>query len=207
MLIDFATAVKHHTLTMHNVLHVGAHTAAEHDDYIRFGAKHIHWIEANANTCKQLVKRLDKKINLVTCAVISDKDDDQVTFNITNNVQSSSILELGKHRDLFPSIRYVDKQVRKTTTIDTVMNNSNLVGDIDLLSMDIQGAELLALKGASQTLTRVKAIIMEYNEVEMYVGCGLLEQVDNYLAQFKFDRVQAGSYKDHPWGDALFIKS
>lgn len=207
MLINFAQVVKKYNLKVENVLHVGAHNAVEYNDYVRFGAKRIHWVEANKDTCGDLKRRLNKNINLITCAVVSDKDDDEVTFNITNNLQSSSILDLGVHKNLFPSIKYVKKEIRKTTTIDTIMADSNIVGDVDLLSMDIQGAELLALKGATQTLQRTKAIIMEYNEVEVYVGCGVITEVDDYLAPFGFKRVETGRYKDHPWGDTLFVKS
>lgn len=207
MLINFAQVVKKYNLKVENVLHVGAHNAVEYNDYVRFGAKRIHWVEANKDTCDDLKRRLNKNINLITCAVVSDKDDDEVTFNITNNLQSSSILDLGVHKNLFPSIKYVKKEIRKTTTIDTIMADSNIVGDVDLLSMDIQGAELLALKGATQTLQRTKAIIMEYNEVEVYVGCGVITEVDDYLAPFGFKRVETGRYKDHPWGDTLFVKS
>ena len=139
--------------------------------------------------------------------MVSDKDGDTVRFNITNNTQSSSILELGKHKELFPGIRYVDSETRTTSTIDTIMKNTNLDGRVDFLSIDIQGAELLALKGAVDTLERTDALLLEINEVEMYRDCALVQEVDDYLSGYGIERVETGFYKDHPWGDALYVRT
>ena len=47
MLIDFHDAIGRHGFRVDNVLHVGAYTAAEVGFYKQYGAKHIHWVEAN----------------------------------------------------------------------------------------------------------------------------------------------------------------
>lgn len=207
MLIDFHSAIKRYGFSVENVLHVGAYTAAEVGFYKQYGAKHIHWVEANRGLCDRLRKRLDKRLNLVTCAVVSDRDGDTVRFNITNNTQSSSILELGEHESLFPTIKYVDSEERTTSTIDTIMRDSNISGRVDFLSIDIQGAELLALKGAVDTLEKTDALLLEINEVEMYRDCALVAEVDDYLSDYGIERVETGFYKDHPWGDALYLRT
>ena len=207
MLIDFNDAIKRHGFKVENVLHVGAYTAAEIGFYQPHGARHIHWVEANRGLCERLRRRLDPGLNLVTCAVVSDRDGDEVTFNITNNTQSSSILELGEHKDLFPGIRYVDSETRTTSTIDTIMQNTNLDGRVDFLSIDIQGAELLALRGAKETLKRTDALLLEVNESEVYEGCALVGEIDEYLSAYGIDRIETGLYKDHPWGDALYMRT
>jgi FkbM family methyltransferase len=207
MLIDFHDAIRRHGFKVENVLHVGAYTAAEIGFYQPHGARHIHWVEANRGLCERLRKRLDPKLNLVTCAVVSDRDGDTVSFNITNNTQSSSILDLGEHSNLFPGIRYVDSETRTTTTIDKIMEKTNIDGRVDFLSIDIQGAELLALKGAKETLDRTDALLLEINEVEMYKGCALVGEVDDYLSDYGIHRVETGRYRDHPWGDALYIRT
>lgn len=207
MLIDFHRAIRRYGFRVDNVLHVGAYTAAEVEFYKQYGAKRIHWVEANEGLCGRLRKRLDPKLNLVTCAVVSDRDGDTVRFNITNNTQSSSILELGRHKELFPGIRYVDSETRTTSTIDAIMKNTNLDGRVDFLSIDIQGAELLALRGAVDTLERTDALLLEINEVEMYRDCALVAEVDDYLSDYGIERVETGFYKDHPWGDALYVRT
>lgn len=207
MLLDIAALVKKHDLDFTNILHVGAHKAKEYDEYIRLGAKKIHWVEAYDKSYSLLKQRLKGPINKVTCAVISDKDNEEVTFNITNNLQSSSILNLGEHKKLFPKIHFTDKLQKKTTTIDTLLKDTHLGENINLLVIDIQGAELLALKGATKTLHNTDALLLEVNTREVYEGCGLVEEIDEYLKQYNFERVATGFYLDHPWGDALYIKS
>ena len=50
--------------------------------------------------------------------------------------------------------------------------------------MDIQGCELLALKGAKTALARVDALYMEVNEKELYKGCGLMSEIDEALREY-----------------------
>jgi len=211
MLIDFHKAIKKYGFKVDNVLHVGAYNASELSFYKPHGARNIHWIEANKQLCVGLRKRLDSKLNLVTCAVVSDKDGDTVKFNITNNTQSSSILELGEHKVLFPGIHYVDTEIRTTSTIDTIMKNTNIDGRVDFLSIDIQGAELLALQGATETLLKTDALLLEVNEVEVYKDCALLPEIDAFLSPYGIERVETGMFSEHPfachpWGDALYIR-
>lgn len=75
----------------------------------------------------------------------------------------------------------------------------------DFINLDIQGAELLALKGATSILPFVKAIYTEVNEKELYEGCALIEELDAYLKQNGFTRILTNMTK-HGWGDALYIR-
>lgn len=81
------------------VLHIGAHICEEKQLYNENGINddNILWIEAN----KDLINPEQKNI---LNAVISDKNDEVVDFIITNNVQSSSILELYKHLEEHPDV-------------------------------------------------------------------------------------------------------
>lgn len=206
MLLDITELVKKHNLDLTNILHVGAHTAKEYDEYVRLGAKKIHWVEAHDKSYSLLKKRLLGPVNKVSCAVISDKDNEEVTFNVTNNLQSSSILNLGEHKELFPKIHFTDKIKKKTTTIDTLLQDTHLDENINLIVIDIQGAELLALKGAEKTLRNTDALMLEINTRKVYEDCCLVDEIDEYVKQFGFERVATGFYSDHPWGDALYIK-
>ena len=61
----------------------------------------------------------------------------------------------------------------------------------DLLWMDLQGAELMALRGARETLRSVKVIHIEVSFRPMYVGQALFWDIDDYLRP-NFDLVHIG---------------
>lgn len=207
MLISLPYLVKKYNLRIENVLHIGAHACQELEIYMEAGARYIHWVEANRYLYFKSKWRLDKKVNQITCAVISDQDDERVNFNITSSTQSSSMLKLKEHLKVHPDIREVKTQKRKTLTIDTLMRKSNLGGKhIDFLNLDIQGAELLALKGARKTLPRVNSIFTEVNEIELYEDCALVHEIDSYLSEFGFRRVEMKIFENCGWGDAFYIK-
>lgn len=206
MLIDLKFLKQKYNISLKNILHVGAHEAEELQVYLECGAEKIHWIEANENLCNNLSLKLDKTFNKITNALVSIRDGEEVVFNISNNGQSSSLLELGEHSNLFPHIEYIDKKIKKTLTLDTILLDTNLPS-IDFLNIDIQGAELLALKGCSKNLHNINALYLEANEREVYKGCALISEIDEFLNKYNFKRMETQMWQDHPWGDAFYLKN
>lgn len=191
-------------ITIEGVFHIGAHECEELDAYKNLGLnpENIVWIDAIPFN---VYKAIDRGIPNVYEAVITDKDDEDVVFNISNNVQSSSVLEFGTHSYEHPGIVYVDKIHQKSMTVDTFFKRHNLdASNYDLWNFDIQGAELMALKGATQSIQFAKAIYLEITETELYIGCGLVSEVDAFLSQYGFKRVLT-TMTGHGWGDALYV--
>lgn len=182
------------------ILHIGAHKCEELDLYRSIGIKEedILWIEANPDL-------IDVSKNMIQ-AVISDKDNQEVVFKITNNGESSSILDLKTHLIEHPHIHEVKRMSLKTITLNKLYQERSIPLDrYDFINLDIQGAELMALRGASSILPFVKAIYTEVNEKELYEGCGLIGDLDTYLKDCGFMRVLT-SMTTHGWGDALYIR-
>lgn len=207
MLINLLQLREKYQIYPKNVLHVGAHKAEELNLYKSLLAQNVYWVEANENLAAELMGLellRDMPNNKVFCEVVGEHDGDTVTFYTSNNNQSSSILELGEHSSLFPDVVYTGAEERKTKTISSILAE---VGSpqIDFLNLDIQGAELLAMKGFKE-LANVQFIYTEINSREVYKGCALVEQIDEYLAQLGFIRAETAFWNDHPWGDALYIK-
>lgn len=206
MLIDLKYLKEKYNLVLENILHVGAHEAQELNLYIECGAKKIHWIEANSELADNLSKKLDKSFNKVTSAVISNEDNKEVIFKIANNTQSSSILELGDHKNLFPYIHYTHEEKRITKTLNSIIQEEPFLEKIDFLNIDIQGAELMALEGFSKYLDSVKAVYLEINDSDVYQGCSKTYQIDEFLNKFSFERKEKQMWDNHPWGDAFYYK-
>ena len=77
---------------------------------------------------------------------------------------------------------------------------------VDFINLDIQGAELEAIKGAEKILTQIKWIYTEVNKADVYVGCAKVWEIDEYLKRFGFTRIATRwSFRDD-FGDALYSK-
>jgi len=206
MLINLLYLKEKFNLSLNSIIHVGAHNCQELPSYLECGAKKIYWVEANTELVKESIGKIDTDANKVIEAVISECDGKEVSFNIANNSQSSSLLDLGIHEKLFPDISYVRKESRITTKLDTIYKIHCNEKVIDLLNLDIQGAELLALKGFKQNLNRVRAIYTEINTKKVYKNCALVEDLDDFLIDFDFERLETKMWLDHPWGDAFYLR-
>ena len=114
-----------HNIRINGVLHIGAHECEELSLYENLGVNtdNMIWIDGNKDKVRESQNR---GIKNVYYAVITDKDNDEVEFKITNNGQSSSILDFGSHSKHHPHVYFVETQKHKTVTIDTFYQNNNL---------------------------------------------------------------------------------
>ena len=187
------------------ILHVGAHMCEEKDDYNNNGIddSHIIWIDGN----QELVhKNKVKGISNIYFALIDNEEKD-VDFKITNNGQSSSILDLGIHANLYPDVIVTETKNQKTIRLDSFFEQNNIdPTKYDFWNLDIQGTELRALKSAEKYLKYVNFIYTEANTREIYKGCNLLPEMDWYLAQYGFARMAFKEYENHGWGDAFYYR-
>jgi hypothetical protein len=203
---DVYKALLYNNINIEGVFHVGAHECEELLFYNSFGVKNedIVWIDAMESKVNDATNR---GIPNVYNALITDKDDEDIYFNVSNNIQSSSILEFGTHSQEHPWIVYTDKVLKKSITVDTFFDKNDLdASKYNFWNFDIQGAELIALKGASKSLQYVKALYLEVNEKELYKNCALIEEIDEFLSKHNFKRVLT-KFTQHGWGDALYLKS
>jgi FkbM family methyltransferase len=186
------------------ILHIGAHDCEEKEDYNIGGVEdsNILWIEGNMNLVE---KNKAKGVNIYHALV--DDEEKEVEFKVTNNGQSSSLLELGIHKDLYPHIVVSETQKQKTVRLDTFFEQNSIdPSKYDFWNLDIQGTELRALKSAEKYLKYVNYIYTEANTMEIYKGCALLPEIDKYLAKHGFARLGFQEYDNHGWGDAFYYR-
>jgi len=195
-------------ISIHGIIHVGACTAEELPLYKEVGVERVIWIEANPQLAQHLSTRLMMEDGHMSfCFVASDNSEGSSTLNMTNNLQSSSILNLKKHKEIYPDITVVGKAEIPNLTLDDFIEIYGIdMSAYNFLNLDIQGAELLALKGSAEILQGIDYIYTEVNEDELYEGCALIEDIDNYLTSFSFERVKTHIGKEK-WGDAFYMKN
>lgn len=75
----------------------------------------------------------------------------------------------------------------------------------NFLNLDIQGAELMVLQGASEILKYFDYIYCEVNDKELYEKCAMTSDIDAFLSTHGFER-KIKKMTTHGWGDAFYIK-
>lgn len=203
MLIDFRQLFPKYNIKPKGVLHVGANVGEEAPVYHELGINKVCWIEGNPEIIPQLRINTSKYNHKVINALIGDVEGLELNLHISNNAsQSSSILELGTHKIVHPDVHFVKDIALKMHRLDQM----SCWGEYDFLNMDLQGAELKALKGLGDCLNNFKWAYLEVNKAELYKGCALIEEIDMYLLGFGFKRVETMFCGNTNWGDALYIK-
>lgn len=193
------------------VVHIGAHHAEEAESYQREGVKKVFWVEADANL-EDIALQNSKNVGLETVGsfgfAVFDQDDLLLDLNITNNSQASSVMGLENLQSFYPQIKGVEKRKIKTKTMRSLFSEKGLdFSEFQFVNIDIQGAELFALKGFGDLLheLNLKGIYLEVNYEELYNGTPLVDEIDKYLAGFGFYRKMTKS-TDFSWGDALYVR-
>lgn len=179
------------------VIHVGANSGQERDIYARHNL-HVLWIEGLYEAFQQLGHNIQTYPNQRAIhSVISDEDGKVHTFHVANNDgQSSSLFDFGEHTRLWPEIEYTHSFETTGTTLKTTLQRYAVnLSDYDTLIMDVQGAELLVLKGAGDLLDKFKFIRAEACDFELYKGACTLQDLDDYLAPRGFERALTWHYR------------
>jgi len=179
-----------------------------------FPQAHVHSFECNPDTLPvcRLAAATMPNVTFVEKAV-GDTDGEVAFFPIDpdrtvtewsdGNPGASSLFRAsGK----YPVESYVQNEIRvSSTTLETYMR-TNTIESIDLLWMDIQGAELMALQGMRDRIREVQAIITEVEFLEIYSGQPLFDDLLAYLHSHGF-RLRALTSATGYSADALFLNT
>lgn len=209
MLIPYSTVVEvcnKNNINIRGILHLGAHECEELHTYVSNGVRpdRVVWIEGNKDLYDKMVGH---GVPNMIHAVVDEESGREVNFNITNNGQSSSILELGTHSTHYPDIYFTHSVKSVTKTLKDVAKESIIdFSKLNFWNLDIQGAELRALKGAGELLNFVDALYLEVNTEKVYKECALMSEIDEYVRPLGFHRVIT-NMTTCGWGDALYIKT
>ena len=200
MLISVQDLKKYWGVNPQSIVHVGAHNAEELDNYARGGWGPVIWIEAQPQKVSDLLRRIPAGHKIIEAAVW-DTQGESLDLKIMTNTESTSLLNLGTHAKEHPTIQLSHVIPVKTDTLTNLLKGMT---SPDLLTLDIQGVELRAIKGYKDRISEVKWIYCEVNRAELYEGCALISEIDFYLEKYGFKRV-ATKWTIHNWGDALYV--
>lgn len=206
MLISLTELLKKYQMELKGVIHGGAHECEEMAVYKQNGLDEskVIWFEANPSL-KAKMEKINSKLRIYNYA-ITDETGKTIPFFVTNNFQSSSILPLQTHMKHHPTIKVKEKIEVSTIRIDDFLSREeDSIENYNLLNLDIQGAELMAIKGMGDLIENMEMLYLEVNEEHLYKGCALLPELDDYLLGKGFVRLDT-KMTPHRWGDAFYLR-
>lgn len=148
------------------------------------------------------------------CLAISDVAGSK-KFYVNQKSYTNSLLPRPRNlRRYYPSNAETVREIEvETTTLDKFCQESS-ISKINILKMDIQGGELLALKGATSLLSQgcIDLIYTEAMFIPHYENCVLFHELSDFLSKYKYSLydlflVAHGSNGQLRYGDAIFLSN
>ena len=163
--------------------------------YHHFPNSKIYAFECNPNTleiCKKNIENYKDRITLVEGAVCDydgvitfypiDQEKTTTTWN-DGNPGASSLFKSNGNYDIENYVQY-EIQV-PCHSLETVMQKYN-IPQVDIIWMDLQGAELLALKGLKQHIKNLKFLYTEVSHKEIYTGQAMYNDIHEFMLENGF---------------------
>ena len=212
------------TLRGMTIVHVGAHQGQEAAQYDAWGAKKVIWLEADPGQLPGLNTQIEqvrsqprsgfaklfgaaKTEHLVINALVGDVDGKDTAFYLYSNAGASNSL-FTKHPDADEKMEWLtetgDVLRLKMRSLDALLVENGIKPEsVDFLAMDIQGAELLCLKGATQLLEGLKYMETEISKTPFYDGGVLLDELEPWLNARGF---RCKTWLRRPSMNAVFVR-
>ena len=143
----------------------------------------------------------DQRVEVVHRAVSNSKG---ITTFYENSLDGiGSLLKPGRFLEESYGTNQAESYEVETITLDEYLNGSG----VDVLQIDVQGAEKLVLEGASGMLQNTKAIFIETSvKPDLYEGAVVFDEIYHFLKQKGFNLILLGTDFNQT-GNALFVNS
>jgi FkbM family methyltransferase len=215
LLGDTTAIFRSHDVRM--ILDVGANHGDLTVKYLgSFPKATVHCFEPSPRPISRLRARLgDHPRVRIHAKAVSDRSG-TARFHCFNADPTDSLLEAEtdgwRWTDRKDDLDLVSSETVETVTLDDFCETHG-IDCVDLVKLDIQGAELLALQGAVRLLENrmIAAVWTELNIVPMYVDQARFHEVCSHLAQFGYRLYNLYEFAYHPeshqlrWMNGLFV--
>lgn len=193
------------------IFHFGAHRGSEAAVYEWFGKK-VLWVEALPDIFIELKDNIHKHYQQkAICAVLGDEDKKKIDFYLSTRDQaSSSMFDFSskiKNNEIFKDhgLKMTNVIKLEMRTLDSLLSEHNIsASNYDHWVVDLQGAEIKFLKGATASLKYCKSINIEVSQIEVYSGGAKWLELKKFLELKNFNLIEEPT-GDHI--DVLFVKN
>jgi FkbM family methyltransferase len=189
------------------IIDCGAHIGT---DAVEFAANYgsiIYAFEPVNDIFRQLIDNTKKYSNIACFNVALSSYDGFADMYISSGYSdgSSSLLKPSKHLEYHPDVFFNNIERVKCSKLDT-WADQNSVKHVDMLWLDMQGAEHMMLLESKTILNTVSVIHTEVSLVEIYDGMGSYGDFKKFLQAKGFKAVIEAIPKDNYGGNVLFVK-
>ncbi|MCB8752069.1 FkbM family methyltransferase [Planktothrix agardhii] len=207
MKLNFPDLCQHHNITPRGIILIGAYDGKTLKRLNLPNTVKILVIDANQGAVERLQENFADSPNIQVVQAAIANHNDTVTLHLTSLESSSSILPWKQYSEIYPNIKEIQQLTLSSRTLDTLLEELNLSpSDFNILILDIQGAELLALEGANQLLNTLDAIYTNVHYQELFEGGALAEEVNQFLSDYQFDIVAEDTPYHPAWGEAFYVR-
>lgn len=161
-------------------------------------------VEANpvfADRLRQLKREVPARVEMVFCGSASGT----VSLHAPKNGRASSLYA-------HPDIHAEEILSVPVETLDTLVERNQMSGSL-LVKIDVEGAEMEVLRGATKTLERTAAVILEVSWGRGFIGGSLYADLFDLLHEHGFvlfNIIEGGGILEHGrlvHADFVFIKN
>ena len=208
MLLDFSHLSKKYNFNIKGILHIGAHIGQEFSNYRKENLTNIVFFEPLVNNFERLKYNVGEHddVLFIKKALGNKTGKGVMKVETANGGQSSSLLDPVKHLTQYPHILFDKEEEVEIERLDDLLPKIITLPKLyNFINIDVQGYELEVFKGAEKQLNNIDYIMTEVNRDEVFKNCCRVEQLDEYLNNWNFKRVET-TWDGGTWGDALYIK-
>ncbi len=205
--------------TTPTILDVGAHKGESIKRFATaFPNCKIVSVEANPSLAAVLSAEYGHRATIINRAVSAIEG--TVDFYVNEQTQTSSLMPVNQESRDSITIQHegitglgaVNSRIQvESTTIDAIALAHGMTS-IDLLKIDVQGAELSVLQGASRALTITSAIELELSLFDFYESSTTFREIEEILHPAGFYLYSLPFVSQNPmngrtdWVDAIYTK-
>lgn len=149
-------------------------------------------VEANPN-CEPYLRLLGKPYNIVA---LSDKEGYAELY-----VENSNLIATGASLYKENTTWYGEGKYETITVPTKTLDSYNYFDGepIDLIKIDVQGAELDILKGGEKTIKNTKHVVAEVSLIEYNRGAPMIDAVIDQMKQYNFYIEDIVEYHSSPY--------
>lgn len=207
-MFNFQQLMEKHSMKIRGVIQVGAHHGQECAEYSKCGIETMVLYEPHPDSFRTLQDNAAKypKAIAINKGLGSSKKVIHMQCSKSNQGMSNSFLIPKDHTEIYPHILFDHTIPMEVDTLDCQMQfiKNEVKSNLNFLSMDVQGFEMEVLLGGENTLSQIDYIVTEINTRPMYENCVMVDELDMFLSQRNFVRVETTN-TNNGWGDALYI--